>query len=183
MTLAVAVFLIDRSGAGPRGACISQRLTSGDWLTHVPQTHLLDLPYPRFPRWRCFSRSATSQKPFRLSLSILRWIEPPLWIQPEISRQDFSGVQKDFPRRPRSSWMDRSNYVELEVGRSKAFRELLREGLYTPYTWRVRISRREKRTRFSFVSRRKAHLTGFLEKLREEAPGASSGSRGSAPDR
>ena len=52
------------------------------------------------------------------------------------------------------------NYVELEVGRSKAFRELLREGLYAPYTCGFGISRREKRTRLSFVSPRKARLTG-----------------------
>jgi hypothetical protein len=65
------------------------------------------------------------------------------------------------------------NYVELEVGRSKAFRELLREGLYAPYTWRVRHFKEGEAHEALVRFTPEGTPYGFLEKLREEAPGSS----------
>jgi hypothetical protein len=65
------------------------------------------------------------------------------------------------------------NYVELEVGRSKAFRELLQEGLYAPYTWRVRHFKEGEAHETLVRFTPEGTPYGFVEKLREEAPGAS----------
>lgn len=64
------------------------------------------------------------------------------------------------------------NYVELEVGRSQAFRQLLKEGLYAPYTWRVRHFKEGEANETLARFTPEGAPYGFLEKLREDAPGA-----------
>ena len=64
------------------------------------------------------------------------------------------------------------NYVELEAGGAEAFRELLDGGLYSPYTWQVRLFREldanETLVRFT----PKGEPWGFIERLPEDEPGA-----------
>lgn len=67
---------------------------------------------------------------------------------------------------------DVQNFVELEAGGTEAFREMLREGLYSPYAWRVRHysegETNETLIRFTPVG----EACGFAEKLPENEPGA-----------
>jgi hypothetical protein len=65
------------------------------------------------------------------------------------------------------------NYVELEVGGSTAFRALLQERLYSPYTWRVRHFKEAEANETLIRFTPEGTPYGFREKLREEAPGAS----------
>lgn len=65
------------------------------------------------------------------------------------------------------------NYVELEVGGSDAFNKMLREGLYSPYTWQVRHFKegetREALLRFTPTGQ----PYGFRVKLPEDLAGAA----------
>jgi hypothetical protein len=65
------------------------------------------------------------------------------------------------------------NYVELEAGGAGAFRELLDSGLYSPYTWEVRIFREleANETLVRFTPR--GEPWGFVETLPENEPGAA----------
>ncbi len=64
-------------------------------------------------------------------------------------------------------------FVELEGGGKDAFTRMLRDGLYSAYTWRVRHFREgdpnETTVRFTPDGR----PYGFVEKLKEDAPGAA----------
>ena len=65
------------------------------------------------------------------------------------------------------------NYVELEAGGAEAFRQLLDSGLYSPYTWQVRLFREldanETLVRFT----PQGDPWGFIERLPEDEPGAA----------
>ncbi len=65
------------------------------------------------------------------------------------------------------------NYVELEVGGSRAFKELLKGGFYSPYLWRVRHFKEgdPNETVIRFTPDGKPY--GFRERLAEDAHGAS----------
>ncbi|MFQ5632462.1 MAG: hypothetical protein ACE5I1_27145, partial [bacterium] len=64
-------------------------------------------------------------------------------------------------------------YVELEVGDTEAFSEMLAGDLYSPYTWQVRHFKENEtnESRIRFTPAGKPY--GFVEKLPEDAPGAS----------
>lgn len=64
-------------------------------------------------------------------------------------------------------------YVELEVGGAEAFAQMLAGDLYSPYTWQVRHFKENEtnETRIRFTPA--GHPYGFVEKLPEDAPGAS----------
>jgi len=64
-------------------------------------------------------------------------------------------------------------FVELEGGGKEAFASLMADGFYAPYTWRVRhFKESEKReTLFRFTPDGRPY--GFVERLREDAPGAA----------
>jgi hypothetical protein len=65
------------------------------------------------------------------------------------------------------------NYVELEVGGSKAFKKMLEEGLYKPYTWQIRNYREGKTNETLIRFTPAGKFYGFREKLPEDEPGAS----------
>jgi hypothetical protein len=64
-------------------------------------------------------------------------------------------------------------FVELEGGGKEAFTRMLREQLYAAYTWRVRQFKEGEtnETTIQFTPDGKPY--GFVERLREDAPGAS----------
>ena len=64
------------------------------------------------------------------------------------------------------------NFVELEAGGNTAFSAMLKEDLYSPYTWRVRHFKENKtnETLIRFTPAGQAY--GFVEKLSEDEPGA-----------
>ncbi|MFQ6104666.1 MAG: CPBP family intramembrane glutamic endopeptidase, partial [Candidatus Glassbacteria bacterium] len=65
------------------------------------------------------------------------------------------------------------NFVELEAGGTEAFRKMIEDEIYSPYTWQVRHYREgetnETLVRFTPDGR----LYGFVEKLPEDQPGAT----------
>ena len=65
------------------------------------------------------------------------------------------------------------NFVELEAGGADAFRKMLKEGLYSPYTWRVRHfgEGQTNETLISFNPAGQPYC--FSEKLPEDEPGAT----------
>jgi membrane protease YdiL (CAAX protease family) len=65
------------------------------------------------------------------------------------------------------------NFVELEVGGTEGFRQMLAESLYSPYTWRVRHFKEGEtlETWLRFTPNGKPY--GFTQKLSEDASGAS----------
>ncbi|MBI4625646.1 MAG: CPBP family intramembrane metalloprotease [Verrucomicrobia bacterium] len=64
-------------------------------------------------------------------------------------------------------------FVELEGGGKKVFASLLREGLYAPYSWQVRLFREGETNQTTVRFRPDGGPYGFVETLRERAPGAS----------
>ena len=66
-------------------------------------------------------------------------------------------------------------FVELEGGGKEAFTRMLGEGLYSAYTWRVRHFREgdPNETTVRFTPDGKPY--GFVERLKEDAPGAALG--------
>lgn len=65
------------------------------------------------------------------------------------------------------------NFVELEAGGTDAFSSMLQDGLYSPFTWRVRHFK-EGETRETLVRFTEAGKPyGFAEKLAEDMPGLS----------
>jgi hypothetical protein len=64
-------------------------------------------------------------------------------------------------------------FVELEGGGKQAFTQMLRDGLYAAYTWRVRHFREGEpnETTIRFTPDGKPY--GFVERVKEDTPGAS----------
>jgi len=64
-------------------------------------------------------------------------------------------------------------FVELEGGGKEAFTSMLRTGLYSAYTWRVRQFREGETNETTIRFTPEGTPYGFVEKLREDAPGAA----------
>lgn len=64
------------------------------------------------------------------------------------------------------------NYVELEAGGKEAFKELLREKLYVPYTWRVRHFKENSAHETLIIFTPDGTAYGFQETFPEDMPGA-----------
>jgi len=64
------------------------------------------------------------------------------------------------------------SYIELEVGGSRGFSNLLQERLYLPYTWQVRQFKEGETNETLVLFTPEGHPYGFREKLPEAAPGA-----------
>jgi len=64
-------------------------------------------------------------------------------------------------------------FIELEGGGKETFTRMMRDGLYSAYTWRVRHFREGEtnETTFRFTPDGKPY--GFVEKVKEDAPGAA----------
>ncbi|MCK4303440.1 MAG: CPBP family intramembrane metalloprotease, partial [Candidatus Eisenbacteria sp.] len=81
---------------------------------------------------------------------------------------------RDFKQAASFSLDERTqNYVELEAGGSDAFRRMLQEGLYEPYTWRVRHFAEGEANETAIRFMPEGDPYGFREKLPEDDPGAS----------
>ena len=65
------------------------------------------------------------------------------------------------------------NYVELETGGSQAFSELIKSGLYSPYTWRIRLFQENKTNEVRIRFTPDGKFYGLKEKIPEDAPGAA----------
>ncbi len=65
------------------------------------------------------------------------------------------------------------NFVELESGGTEAFAKMLEEGLYSPYTWRVRHFNEGETNETLIRFTPSGQPYGFVEKLPEDEPGAS----------
>jgi membrane protease YdiL (CAAX protease family) len=63
------------------------------------------------------------------------------------------------------------NFVELEAGGNQAFRRMLTEGLYSPYTWHVRHFRENETHEVRIRFTPKGEPYGFVQKLPEKDPG------------
>lgn len=64
-------------------------------------------------------------------------------------------------------------FVELEGGGKPVFRELLRDELYSPYRWHVRLFKESEEHQVVVRFKPGGEPYGFDEKLREQAPGAA----------
>ncbi len=64
-------------------------------------------------------------------------------------------------------------FVELEGGGKEAFTRLLRDGLYSAYTWRVRQFREGETNETLIQFTPDGQPYGFVEHLKEDAPGAA----------
>ena len=64
-------------------------------------------------------------------------------------------------------------FVELEGGGIEAFRDMLRRHVYDAYTWRVRHFREGETREVTLRFRPDGSPCGFVQKLREDAPGAA----------
>lgn len=65
------------------------------------------------------------------------------------------------------------SFAELEGGSEDAYTKLLAEGLYSPYTWRVRHFREGETSETSIRFTPSGEPYGFTEKLPEDEPGAA----------
>ena len=65
------------------------------------------------------------------------------------------------------------SFVELEGGGRDAFTGMMRDGLFSPYTWRVRRFQEGEVNQTTVWFKPGGELYGFVEKLREDAPGPS----------
>ncbi len=65
------------------------------------------------------------------------------------------------------------NFVELEAGGTEAFRKFLSEGLYSPYTWRVRHFKENETNETMIRFTPAGQPYGFREKLPENQAGAA----------
>ncbi len=65
------------------------------------------------------------------------------------------------------------NYVELETGGSQAFSDLIRKGLYVPYTWRIRLFKENETNEVMLRFTPAGDFYGFKEKIAEDTPGAA----------
>jgi Type II CAAX prenyl endopeptidase Rce1-like len=68
---------------------------------------------------------------------------------------------------------DAQTFVELEGGGKEAFTRMLREGLYAAYTWRVRQFKEGETNETTIRFTPAGQPYGFVEKLKEDAPGAA----------
>ena len=68
---------------------------------------------------------------------------------------------------------DAQTFIELEGGGKDAFTAMMKNGLYSAYTWRVRQFKEGEthETTISFTP--EGRLYGFVEKLKEDEPGAA----------
>ena len=64
-------------------------------------------------------------------------------------------------------------FVELEGGGKEAFTRMLRDGLYSAYTWQVRHFREGNPNETTVRFTPNGRPYGFVEKLKEDAPGAA----------
>jgi hypothetical protein len=64
-------------------------------------------------------------------------------------------------------------FVELEGGGKDAFTRMLREHLYEAYTWRVRHFKDGETNESTIRFTPDGRINGFVEKLKEDAPGAA----------
>ena len=64
-------------------------------------------------------------------------------------------------------------FIELEGGGKAAFTAMLRDGLYAAYTWRVRHFREGETNETVVRFTPDGRPYGFVEKLKEDAPGAA----------
>jgi hypothetical protein len=64
-------------------------------------------------------------------------------------------------------------FVELEGGGKDAFTAMMRNGLYSAYTWRVRQFKESEPHETSIRFTPEGQLYGFVEKLKEDEPGAA----------
>ena len=64
-------------------------------------------------------------------------------------------------------------FVELEGGGKPAFAALAADPLYTPYLWRVRHFKELEKNEVTLTFAPAGTPTGFVERLREDAPGAA----------
>lgn len=69
-------------------------------------------------------------------------------------------------------------FVELEGGGKAAFAALVADPLYAPYRWRVRHFREREPHEATFSFAPDGRPNGFVEKLKEDAPGAALASSG-----
>ena len=65
------------------------------------------------------------------------------------------------------------HFVELEIGGAEAFAEMLKEGLYSPYTWRVRHFEEGETNETLVRFTPDGQPYGFVERLPEAEPGPS----------
>ncbi len=65
------------------------------------------------------------------------------------------------------------DFVELEAGGPPAFRRMLKEGFYFPYTWEVRLFREGETNETSVWFTPEGTPCGFIEILAEDKPGAT----------
>jgi hypothetical protein len=65
------------------------------------------------------------------------------------------------------------NFVELEAGGKAAFRQMLQENLYSPYTWNVRHFKEGETHEVLVRFTPKGEPYGFVQKLPEKDPGAA----------
>jgi membrane protease YdiL (CAAX protease family) len=65
------------------------------------------------------------------------------------------------------------NFVELEGGGKEAFGKMLKDGLYSPYTWRVRHFKEGETHEVLIRFTPKGESYGFVQKLPEKEPGAT----------
>jgi CAAX prenyl protease-like protein len=64
-------------------------------------------------------------------------------------------------------------FVELEGGGKPAFSTLVADPLFTPYRWRVRHFKEREKHEATFSFAADGGANGFVERLREDAPGAA----------
>ena len=64
-------------------------------------------------------------------------------------------------------------FVELEGGGKAAFARLMTDRLHSPYTWRVRRFQESEKHEATFRFTPAGRPDGFVERLREDAPGAA----------
>jgi membrane protease YdiL (CAAX protease family) len=78
-------------------------------------------------------------------------------------------------RQAASFTLDREaqTFVELEGGGKDAFTAMLRDGLYSAYTWRARQFREGETNETTIRFTPEGRAYGFVEKLKEDAPGAA----------
>jgi hypothetical protein len=64
-------------------------------------------------------------------------------------------------------------FVELEGGGKPAFNALVADRLFSPYRWRVRHFKEREQREVTFAFAADGSPSGFVEKLKEDAPGAA----------
>lgn len=64
-------------------------------------------------------------------------------------------------------------FIELEGGGKEVLARLMADGLYAPYTWRVRHFKEGEKRETLFYLTPDGRPYGFVERLREDAPGAA----------